>query len=128
MAYVNQEMKKKVADVLKPILARYGVKGTLSIRNHHVLVLTLKSGKIDFVANVNKTAHAEVTDGYIQVNPYWYQTHFSDDALAFLTDAFAALKSADWYDRSDARYDYFDTAYYINLNVGRWNKAYEVTT
>jgi hypothetical protein len=30
-----------------------------------------------------------------------------------------ALKSADWYDESDAQTDYFNTAYYVDVNVGK---------
>jgi hypothetical protein len=33
----------------------------------------------------------------------------------------------DYYDRSDAMTDYFDTAYYTNINLGKWDKPYELT-
>ena len=140
MAYMNQERKQKIATALKPILAKYGVKGSLSVRNHSSIVLTLKSGKIDFVENFIATDKAGITGrkmdqsqiDYIRknqsldVNPYWFQEHFSGDAKAFLTEAFKALKSADWYDESDAMTDYFNTAYYVDLHVGRWDKPYIV--
>ncbi len=38
-----------------------------------------------------------------------------------------AMKGADWYDKSDAQIDYFDTAYYYDVNVGSWNKPYTLT-
>ena len=141
MAYMNQERKAKIATTLKPILAKYGVKGSLSVRNHSTICLTLKSGKIDFIENFIKT-YADSNIGrkmaqdqidYLRknqsmdVNPYWFQEHFTGKAKAFLTEAFRALKSADWYDESDAMTDYFNTAYYVDLNVGKWNKPYEVT-
>ena len=31
----------------------------------------------------------------------------------------------EWYDRSDAMTDYFDTAFYYNISVGDWRKPYE---
>jgi hypothetical protein len=138
MAYMSQEKKAKIASTLKPVLVKYGVKGSLSVRNHSTIVLTLKSGKIDFIENFIKTD----TDSNIgrkmdpsqidylrknqsmDVNPYWFQEHFTGGAKAFLTEAFKALKSADWYDESDAMTDYFNTAYYVDLNVGKWNKPY----
>ena len=141
MAYMNQERKAKIATVLKPVLAKYGVKGSLSVRHHSSIVLTLKSGKIDFIENFIKTD----ADSYIgrkmdqnqidylrknqamDVNPYWFQEHFNGVAKDFLTEAFKALKAADWYDESDAQVDYFNTAYYVDLNVGKWNKPYVVT-
>jgi hypothetical protein len=55
MAYMNQERKQKIATNLKPILAKFGVKGPLSVRNHSSIVLTLKSGSIDFIENYIKT-------------------------------------------------------------------------
>lgn len=138
MAYMNQERKQKIAQALKPVLAKYKVKGTLSVRNHSSINLTLKSGPIDFIANCNEVcgrSHYQVSrgfrpikDSYTDVNPYWFQDHFDGVAKAFLTEAFKALKSADYYDNSDAMTDYFDTAYYFGINVGRWDKPYTVVT
>lgn len=137
MAYMNQERKAKIAANLKPILKKYGIKGTLSVRGHSTICLTLKSGKIDFIANSNRVCGASHyqtsrgfrpnTSGYSDVNVYWFQDHYDGDAKAFLTEAMAALKSANWYDRTNAQIDYFDTAYYVDINIGRWNKPYEVT-
>jgi len=137
MAYMNQERKAKIAQALKPVLAKYKVKGTLSVRNHMAICLTLKSGPIDFIANSNRVCgnnHYQVSrgfrpnnTGYDQVNPYWFQDHYDGVAKAFLADAFKALKAADYYDRSDAMTDYFDTAYYFDINIGKWNKPYVVT-
>ena len=134
MAYMNQERKAKITQALKPVLAKYKVKGSLSVRNHMSIVLTLKSGSIDFIANSNRVCgndHYQVargfkptTNGYDQVNPYHFQNHYDGVAKAFLTEALAALKSADYYDRSDAMTDYFDTAYYFDINIGKWNKPY----
>jgi hypothetical protein len=60
----------------------------------------------------------------IDVNPYWFQEHFSGKAKAFLTEVFKAMKSADWFDHSDVQTDYFNTAYYVDVNVGAWDKPY----
>ena len=136
MAYMNQERKAKITKMLKPILAKYKVKGSLSVRNHSTIVLTLKSGAIDFIGNSNKVCgndHYQVargfkptTSGYDQVNPYWFQDHYDGKAKAFLTEAFKALKSADWYDESNAMIDYFNIAYYVDINIGKWNSPYIV--
>ena len=137
MAYMNQERKAKIAANLKPILKKYGIKGSLRVRSHMAIVLTLKSGPIDFIANSNRVCgsdHYQVsrgfrpnTSGYDQINPYWFQDHYDGLAKDFLTEAFKALKSAGWYDRSDAQTDYFDTAYYYDINVGTWDKPYVVS-
>jgi len=136
MAYMSQEKKAVIASKIKPILAKYGVKGSLSVRNHSTIVLTLKSGKIDFVGNSNRVCgndHYQVsrgfmpnTSGHSDVNPYWFQDHYDGKAKKFLTEAFAALKSAEWFDDSDSQTDYFHTAYYVDVNVGNWGKPYIV--
>ena len=137
MAYMNQERKALINKALKPVLAKYGIKGSLSVRNHSTICLTLKSGSIDFIANSNRvcgSSHYQVSrgfrpniSGYSDVNPYWYQDHYDGKAKAFLDEAFKALKVAGWYDNTDAQIDYFDTAYYCDINVGKWNKPYIVT-
>ena len=136
MAYMNQERKAKIAKALKPVLAKYKVKGSLSVRNHSTIVLTLKSGAIDFIGNSNRVCGNDFyqvqrgfkpnTTGYDQINPYWFQDHYDGDAKAFLTEAMNALKSADWYDESNAMIDYFNTAYYADINIGKWDSPYIV--
>ena len=140
MAYMNQERKAKIATAIKPILAKYGLKGSLSVRNHSTICLTVKSGKIDFIENFINTDYKSWTGKKLEqnqidsirrsqnldVNPYWFQEHFSGVAKEFLSEAFHALKAADWYDESDAQTDYFNTAYYVDLNIGKWNKPYQL--
>jgi ABC-type proline/glycine betaine transport system substrate-binding protein len=141
MAYMNQERKAVIAAALKPILAKYGVKGTLSVRSHMTICLNIKSGKIDFIENYiatdkNKSYAKYMSEDQIasirrnnalDVNPYWFQDHFSGVAKKFLTEAFAALKGAGWYDRSDVQTDYFDTAYYVDVHIGQYDKPYQLT-
>ena len=51
MAYMNQEKKKIIAEKLKPILKKYGVKGTLSVQNHMSITLKIKEGKVDVLVH-----------------------------------------------------------------------------
>ena len=124
MAYMNQEKKSVIASKLKPVLKKYGVKGTLSVRNHSSIVLNIKSGKIDFFKDYGDETDARKFG--IQVNPYWFHDHFAGKAKQFLTEAFDAMKSAGYYNNTDASIDYFDCAYYYDINIGKWNKPYVV--
>ena len=119
MAHMSQETKKKLAPGIKKVLAQYGVKGSISVDNHSTLVVTLKSGEIDFKAD-------SVKDFYYQVNTYWIDDHYVGKARCFLNRLVEAMKGDIWFDKSDAMVDYFHTAYYIDINIGRWNKDYEV--
>jgi hypothetical protein len=134
MAYMNQEKKAIIASKLKPVFKKYGVKGSLKVNNHSTIVLTVKSGKIDFIKNYNSTVGSQpggfrngsAAEKYLNINPYWYQEHFSGKSKEFLTEALTALKGADWYDESDGSIDYFNTAYYVDIAIGKWNKPYIV--
>ena len=134
MAYVSQEKKASLAPAIKAILKKYGVKGTLSVRNHSTLVLNVKSGKIDFISNFNSTVEqrpgghrlGQPAERYIQVNPYWYHEHFSGKAKKFLTEIVAAMKGPEFFDHTDAQIDYFHVAHYFDINIGQYNKPYEL--
>jgi hypothetical protein len=125
MAYMNQATKAKIVSVVKPVLAKYGLKGTFSVRNNMTICLNIKSGSIDFIENYKQhTGKTEQIVEYLNVNPYWFQDHFTGKAKQALTEIIKGMYSAGWYDRSDIQTDYFDTAYYIDVNIGSWDKPY----
>lgn len=134
MAYMNQEKKAQIAALIKPLLKQYGLKGSLSVHNHSSINLNIKAGNIDFIGNANEVAanraYGERVEGrykdYMQVNVYWVADHFTGVAKEFLLKAVDALKGAGYYNNSDAMIDYFDTAYYYHINVGQWDKPYEL--
>jgi hypothetical protein len=114
MAYMNQEMKAKIAANLKPVLKKYGIKGSLRTTSRSI-TLTVKSGNVDFGGVPGR-----------EINPYWYHEHFNGTAKQFLDEAFAALKSADWVDNSDVMTDYIDVRYYFHITLGKWDKPYQL--
>lgn len=122
MAYMSQENKKRIAENAKAVLKKYGVKATFAVRHHSTLVCNIKSGKIDFIKDC--VTQCDPDRGF-DVNPYWYREHFDGVARQFLIELFAVLNDGN-HDNSDAQVDYFDVGYYI-VNIGRWNKPYEVT-
>ena len=132
MAYFNQERKAKIAPKIKAILAKYKVKGSLAVRNHSTLCLNIKSGSIDFIGNFNKTISADhylTARGFtpaeksLSVNPYRYDNHFSGKALAFMQEVFAAMNEGN-HDHSDIQSDYFNVGWYVDVNIGKWDKQY----
>ena len=139
MAYMSQEKKAKIAPKIKAILAKYKVKGSLAVRNHSSLVLNLKSGSIDLIENYietdSKTFHGNKMSqdqiDYIRskksmdVNPYWFKEHFSGKSLDFLKEIFVAMNDGNW-DKSDIQSDYFNVGWYVDVNVGKWDKPYTV--
>jgi hypothetical protein len=115
MAYVNNETKAVIQAALKPVFKKYGIKATVA-RNPYqsTLIVNVAAGGIDFGTNDKS------------VNVYWINEHHTGAAKDFLNEVLSTIKSAgEWYDRSDAMTDYFDTAFYIDINIGRWNKPYQ---
>jgi hypothetical protein len=84
MAYVSQEDKAKLAPVIKYVLAKYGMKGTISVRHHSTLVVTVKSGPIDFGGDD------------IDVNVYWIDQHYTGQARGIHPNAHFAMPQARW--------------------------------
>ena len=117
MAYVSQDDKAKLAPAIKKVLSKYGMKGSISIRHHSTLQVTLQSGAIDF----KDYSHG---DGYIQVNTYHIDSHYSGKAKAFLNELLAAMKGPKYFNNDDAMTDYFHRSHYTDINVGKWNKPY----
>lgn len=135
MAYVDQTLKAKISENVKKICKKYGVKATLSIRHHSTLCLNIKSGPIDFLGNFHKL-YCERENGigaeyrrenpnttYLQANPYHYNKHFDGKALAFLQEVIPAMNDGNW-DKSDIMTDYFNVGWYIDINIGKWDKPY----
>ena len=133
MAYVSQERKAAIAPVVKKILGRYGLKGSLRVRNHSTLCLTIRSGSIDFVANYLGTVccneHTVKWVGEknnIDVNVYHYRDQFDGRARDALAELITAMNEGNW-NRSEIQYDYHDVGWYVDVEIGRWNRPYTVT-
>lgn len=133
MAYMNQDKKKIIKANLDNALKGTGIKYSLRVRDNLAIACTIRSAPIDFIDNfVASSGDSFATlnglpPKYLQVNKYWYTEHFSGAAADILGKIIDCLHSAGWYDKSDAMVDYFDTAYYIDLNIGSWDKPFIVT-
>jgi len=139
MAYMSQERKQSLAPAIKAVLKKYNVKGSLAVNNHSTLVLNIKSGSIDFIENFIQTdkdlpygKHMSADQvAYIRknrsldVNVYWYKEHFSGKALAFLSEVIPLMNKGN-HDNSDVQTDYFDVGWYVDVNIGKWDKPYTV--
>jgi ABC-type proline/glycine betaine transport system substrate-binding protein len=134
MAYFNQDNKKEMAPKIKNVLNKYGIKGTISVRNNMVLVVTLKSGKLDILQNYldNFNIQAEYKDypklekppEYIDVNTYHVDSYYSGIVKDFLNELITVMNIGN-HNNNDIMTDYFDVGWYIDINVGKWNKPYQ---
>jgi hypothetical protein len=134
MAHVSQELKAKLVPGIKAVLNKYGMKGTVSVRHHSALVVTIASGKLDVIGNwfekakENPRYQVEKVPESLDVNIYWIDDNYTGIVKKFLNELIAAIKSDEWFDKSDIQSDYFHTAYYIDVNIGKWNKPYQLVS
>jgi len=114
MAYINTETKTKIHTALKPIFKKYGIKATLARNSYHsTLVVNVVSGDINFGST------------HQQVNVYHVASHYEGKAKQFLNEILDTIKLVgEWYDESNSQIDYFNTAFYIDINIGKYNKPY----
>jgi hypothetical protein len=69
---------------------------------------------------------------YAQVNQYWIKDHFADSserqAIEMINEimhnAPGRAGGKQYFDESDAMTDYFHTAFYTHLSIGKWDKDY----
>ena len=127
MAYISAEDVKAIRTELKTTFPKFKFGVRKMSGGSNGVDVTVKAGPADF------SDCFRGTDQYAQINHY--HTHMYGDHKAFFDKVHEIIKTAPirgegfwknkgWYDNSDSMIDYFDTAYYISMNVGDWNKPY----
>tara|TARA_R110000765_G_scaffold17848_2_gene48377 strand:- start:355 stop:792 length:438 start_codon:yes stop_codon:yes gene_type:complete len=142
MAYITQEMKKELAPAIKSVLKKFGVKGTISINHNTSLNVNIKEGDVDFIGIYNAEAKTQVergniswygrkiTHGYYQENPYRvYEPYDRKLTIVekFINELQVAMRGTMYYNNDDIMTDYFDSAYFMGINIGKYNKPYKLT-
>ena len=135
MAYMSQEKKASLAPGIKAVLKKYGMKGTIGVRNHSTLVCNVSEGPLDVIGNMYEIAMTRPESFYahygapkplnIEVNPYWISENYSGKVLAFVQELKDAMDVGN-HDRSDIQSDYFDVGWYVCISIGKWDKPYQL--
>ena len=120
MAFISKEDKNTKAILLRALGKKYGIKLSVARHNYSTIVLNIYSGKIDFMSEYNLKDNS----GYIQVNHYRIDYNFCGLSQEFLNECYRIL-NANNYNNSDSMVDYFDVGFYIDINIGKFKKAYE---
>lgn len=133
MAYMNQEKKSKIAAKLKDVVPK-GWKYSLRVRNHSTIIMTVTSAPVDLMAEAQRvTAERRARQGdapnnythtHLDVNPYHPDFSF-DVSLPTIRSILEAMNDGN-HNRSDIMSDYFDVGWYVDINVGSWDKPFKV--
>lgn len=141
MAYMNQEKKKVLAPAIKAVLKKYGMKGTIGVRHHSSLVVNIKSGDLDLIGSAQRynDYRAQMrgetpyqVGKYLQVNQFhaanWSREIGDEEIANFYDELVDAMNgrgaSVQNHNNSDIMTDYFDVGWYLDINVGDWDKPY----
>ena len=134
MAYMNQEKKRYLAPGIKKVLKKYGLRGSIGVRHYSGIVVNIWEGPIDFINNWKpNTVSAErnaTVQNYIQVNEHWLDENYTGIAQKCLKELSLAMngcKEIQNHDNCDYYTDYFDVGWYTYINVGQWDKHYQLT-
>lgn len=121
MAYMNQERKSILAAALKKVVPT-GWKYTLAVRHHSTIVMTITEAPVDLIAEINASGQPRDAVGHTSINPYRFDKAFGP-SLPTIKAIFAALNTGN-HDNSDVMTDYFDVGWYVDVNIGRWDKPF----
>jgi hypothetical protein len=134
MAYISTEEVKAIRNELKKQLPEY--KFSVRRLHHSKVSVSFTSGKAFApFPSTNWEGETEFTDpgetGYYQFNPYAIHSYGENTDLLkkvqkIIKTAPATVGGKGWYDNSDIYTDYFDTAYYFSIDLGQWDKPYQV--
>lgn len=122
MSYISTEDVKKIRVALKN---EFGKKLKFGVRKSpscHSVSVTIKSGTVDFSDLLSQFHSYE----QVQVNHYHLQNYGVHKSLfEKIVEIIKTAPSNKWYNNSDPMIDYFDVAFYFELNVGDWNNPYK---
>lgn len=139
MAWFSKSDMQRIRPQVQAVCKKYGVHATLSGTNSLALTINISKGKLNFFQDMLDTANETTNDtrvvenvkhavirGHVQFNQYHYTSNYRDpQILAFFNDLLQAANDGN-HDNSDVMTDYFDVGWYLHINIGKWDKPYEL--
>jgi hypothetical protein len=125
MARINAEEVKNIREALKAELPEF--KFSVTKTGNSGVTIVILSGCCDFVNDcIDKEPRLieKLKVGGAVIDKNSLNSQWKGKTLEVLTKIVKIARSQGWYDNSDYLTDYFDTAYYIWLYVGSYNKPY----
>jgi len=130
MAYIDNTDVKAIRTELKKAFPK--MKFSVRKEHHSSVHISIVKGPAALESIFEGDEYA-AKNRYSQLNhfhPHFYGEHEAlvrkISEIAHTAPAGAGgANNKGYYDNSDAMTDYFDTAYYVNLAIGKWDKPYE---
>lgn len=123
MAFITAKEVKSIREALKKEFPE--IKFSVTKEHHTNVNVKVMESPHDF---------SDILDGSgdASINHYWIKEHFPKWATMF-SRMIEIIKTApaldgtgdEWFDDSDSMTDYFHTAYYMSLGIGKWDRPYK---
>ena len=136
MAYISTDDVKHIRNTLKKELPQFKFS---VVRDHtsSVTIALMKGPAFKdyeyFDRYTHETKIGTLNEDHHQINQYHLEDFYGKENAKVLDKIHSIALTAPaknggkvWYNNSDAMIDYFDTAYYVHIEVGKWNKQYEI--
>jgi len=114
MAYMSKEHAKQIRDNLKKAFPDF--KFSVKINHHSAISVSIMKSPLDF----SKELADSVLD-YVQLNEYHLEWYQHSEVLKKIRD----IINEGNHDNSDYMTDYFDVGFYVNFNIGQFDKPYQ---
>ena len=125
MAYMDQEKKRAIKAELDKFMPK-SWKYSLGVHNHSSIIFTLRSAPINVLEHLCDNMKKYVRDSHVTLNQYHIERQFTEGKVL---DTFEKIKVAlnlNNHDKSDIYTDYHDVGHYVDMQIGSWNKPFEV--
>jgi len=128
MAYIGAQEVKVIRQNLKQTFPNCKFSVRKSSGGHSVDIALMKGPEFEVVTTRIHGEEREVNlnEGHTPINHHHLERFYGKKNAEFFEKVTSIAKGDKWYDNSDIMTDYFDTAYYISISVGKWDKEYEV--
>ena len=135
MAYISTEEVAAIRKQLKAEMPEY--KFSVKKCHHSSVTVAFMKGPAweTFQSRDRYTGemHDDAMDDHEQLNHVWAENFYGEKNAAIIKKVEKIIKTApvkaggrEWYDDSDSQTDYFDTAFYMSIHIGAWDKPYQV--
>jgi len=133
MAYISTEEVAAIRKQLKAEMPEY--KFSVKKCHHSSVTVAFMKGPA-FKEFTYRDRNGDNVAGDIntheQLNHYHAERFYGEKNGAIIKKVEKIIKTAPhkagvgdlWYDRSDSQSDYFDTAFYMSIHIGQWDKPY----
>lgn len=127
MAYITNDDVKAIRNELKALKKEFGKSLKFSVRkeNYSKVSINVMQWDEDLSDLLNEY-------GYGGVNHYYIRDHHGDSRLTDMLEKVNEIAhnapgragGQVFFDNSDPMTDYFHTAYYVGIGIGKWDKPY----